>query len=262
MERLKKLLSRNEKILVAYAMAGFPDPETSLRAMKALLEGGADALEIGYPFSDPVADGSTIQRAHEVALKNGVGFKEVLETVRELRRFSPETPLLVMSYYNPIFKVGLERFVSSFKEAGADGFIVPDLPPEEGGELKAVCKNLGMATVFLAAPTSDGRRLSLICDATDCFTYFVSVTGITGERDELPLGSLEKKLEQYRKICPKKVVVGFGVSKPEHARRLARIADGVVVGSHFVRLSERGEIDAIKESARVLKEALKSPAGH
>jgi len=242
--------------LVSYMMVGYPDPETSLRAFEVLVENGSDLLEVGYPFSDPVADGPTIQQAHEVALKNGVRFKTVVDAVARLRERFPDTPLLVMTYYNPVFKVGLERFVDAFAEAGADGFIVPDLPPEESSELKGVLSERNLALVMLAAPTSTPGRLRRICRTTDLMTYFVSVTGITGERDRLPLENLRKKLELYRSLCDKKVVVGFGVSKPEHAEQVGQLADGVVVGSHFVKLAGKRDLKALAEAVAALKEGL------
>jgi len=257
-ERLKKVFNRGEKLLVAYQMVGYPTLEDSLKSFEILLKNGADILELGYPFSDPVADGPTIQVAHEVALENGIRFKNMLDTAKVLREQFPEKPIVVMTYYNPIFKVGLEKFVSSFADAGTDGFIVPDLPPEESGELKEVVKKYGLALIMLAAPTSTERRLKLICETTDIFTYYVSVTGITGEREKLPVENLKKKLEIYRSVCDKKVVVGFGISKPEHAAAIGKLADGIVVGSHFVKLAGGREFEKLAHSVSALKEALKT----
>jgi len=255
-ERLKKTLAQKGKLLIPYSMVGYPDWESSLKVFETLIENGGDILEVGYPFSDPVADGPTIQEAHERALKNGVGFKDVLEAVRHLRSKYPEVPLLVMTYYNPIFKIGLEKFVSAFKEAGADGFIVPDLPPEESQPLKGVTRRHDLSLVMLAAPTSSPRRLKLICQTTDEFTYFVSVTGITGERDRLPLENLKRKLGLYRQLCDKKVVVGFGISKREHAKLVGSLADGIVVGSLFVKLAGQRDFEGIGRAVRGLREGL------
>ena len=259
-ERLSSTFGGNRKLLVSYMMVGYPDYETSLRAFETLIESGSDIIEVGYPFSDPVADGSTIQVAHERALENGIRFKDVLNAVSRLRERYPQTPLLLMTYYNPIFKIGLERFVAAFAEAGIDGFIVPDLPPEESADLRAVAHRYNLATVMLAAPTSTERRLRLICDSTDTFTYYVSVTGITGERERLPLENLAERLALYRKVCDKKVVVGFGISKREHARAIGALADGIVVGSHFVRLAGRGDLEGLANSVRELKEGLREAA--
>jgi len=256
LELLKKTFEGKKKLLVSYMMVGYPNYEDSLKAFKTLIEGGSDILEVGYPFSDPVADGSTIQIAHEVALENGIKFKDVVQTVQELHSEFSEVPLIVMTYYNPIFKIGLDKFVSTFARAGVSGFIVPDLPPEESGELKEVCKKYNIALVMLAAPTSTPERLKLICKTTDVFTYYVSVTGITGEREKLPLEQLRKKVELYRQLCSKKLVVGFGISKKEHAAEIGKFADGIVVGSHFVKLAGKGDFKNLFESVKSLKKGL------
>ena len=259
-ERLSSTFGGNKKLLVSYMMVGYPDFETSLSAFETLIENGSDVIEVGYPFSDPVADGATIQVAHEKALENGIRFRDVLNAVFHLRERYPQTPLLLMTYYNPIFKIGLEKFVDAFAEAGIDGFIVPDLPPEESADLREVAHKYNLATVMLAAPTSTEERLRLICSHTDIFTYYVSVTGITGERDKLPLENLSKRLGLYRRVCDKKVVVGFGISKKEHARAVGRLADGIVVGSHFVKLAGKGDLEALAASVRSLKEGLREAA--
>ena len=256
-ERLKGIFQKGEKLLVAYQMVGYPTLEDSVKSFETLLENGADILELGYPFSDPVADGSTIQVAHEVALENGIRFRDVLNTAKLLREKFPEKPLIVMTYYNPIFKIGLDKFVSSFADAGVDGFIVPDLPPEESGELKKVVKKYNLALIMLAAPTSTEKRLKLICETTDVFTYYVSVTEITGERDKLPIENLKKKLELYRSVCDKKVVVGFGISKPEHAAAIGKLANGIVVGSHFVKLAGKRDFETLAKNVSSLKKALR-----
>jgi tryptophan synthase alpha chain len=256
-ERLKETFESNKKVLVSYSMVGYPDYETSLRVFETLIENGSNIIEVGYPFSDPVADGSTIQVAHERALKNGIRFKDVVKAVSTLREKFPKTPLLVMTYYNPIFKIGLEKFVSAFAEAGADGFIVPDLSPEESGDLKGVVKKHNLALVMLATPTSTAERLKLICETTDVFTYYVSVTGITGARDKLPIEELKEKVSLYRSLCDKKVVVGFGISKKEHAKEIGKIADGIVVGSLFVKLAGERDLEGIASKVRELKEGLK-----
>ena len=255
-QRLEKVFSEGKKLLVSYMMVGYPDKESSRRAFEILIESGSDIIEVGYPFSDPVADGSTIQVAHEVALKNNTRFKDVVETVSYLREKFSKTPLVVMTYYNPIFKIGLERFVSTFAKAGADGFIVPDLPPEESKELKEVVKKYNLALVMLAAPTSTPERLKLICNTTDVFTYYVSVTGITGEREKLPLEELKEKISTYRNLCDKRVVVGFGISKKEHAKEVGKIADGIVVGSHFVKLAGKKDLEGLAKAVKTLKEGL------
>ncbi|GAB6065903.1 tryptophan synthase subunit alpha [Aquifex pyrophilus] len=257
-ETFGRLKEKKDKALVSYLMVGYPDYETSLKAFRAVLKNGTDILEIGFPFSDPVADGPTIQVAHEVALRNGIRFKDVLELSRTLREEFPDKPFLLMTYYNPIFKIGLEKFCRLSKESGIDGFIVPDLPPEESGELKSVMKNFGLSFVPLASPTSTKKRLELICESADEMVYFVSVTGTTGAREKLPYERIREKVELYKSVCDKPVVVGFGVSKGEHAKRIGEFSEGVVVGSALVKLAGSKRISEIEELVRELKEALKS----
>ena len=248
------LKNRGEKALVSYLMVGYPDYETSLKAFKTVLENGTDILEIGFPFSDPVADGPTIQVAHEVALKNGVRFKDVLELSKTLREEFPKQPFLLMTYYNPIFRIGLKRFCEESKESGIDGFIVPDLPPEEAGELKKTMKEYGLSFVPLASPTSTQKRLKLICESADEMVYFVSVTGTTGAREELPYERIQRKVSEYRELCDKPAVVGFGVSKKKHAEEISSFADGVVVGSALVKLAGKKDLEALRELILELKE--------
>lgn len=255
--RLKDFWKENKKAFLSYMMVGYPDYEASLEAFKILLREGTDILEIGFPFSDPVADGPTIQHAHEVALRNGIKRKHVLELTYELRREFPKQPFLLMTYYNPIFKVGHERFCKEAKEAGIDGFIVPDLPPEEGEELKRVCKSFELSLVFLASPTSTEERLKLICESSDDMVYFVSLTGTTGARDVIPLERLKEKIKSYRSLCKKPVVVGFGISKGDQVREVSEFADGVVVGSHFIKLCGERDLEGLVRSVRELKSALK-----
>ena len=254
----KRLKERGEGALVSYMMVGYPSLEDSLKAFEILIESGSDILEVGFPFSDPVADGPTIQVAHEIALKNGVGLKDVLTATKELRSLSSDIPILIMTYYNPMFKVGIERFCSYFKEAGCDGFIVPDLPPEESEELKRVCRKLDLALVMLASPTSSRERLKLICETTDCFTYMVSVTGTTGARKTLPLEDIKEKVRIYRDVCSKPVVVGFGVSSKDQAREICSFADGVVVGSLFVKLSGERQFNKLESVCKEIKEGTKT----
>lgn len=254
--RLKNFWQENKKALVAYMMAGYPDYQTSLEAFRILLREGAHVLEIGLPFSDPVADGPTIQEAHEVALQKGTTAEHVFELSRSLREEFPHKPFVIMTYLNPIFRLGVEEFTRRAKESGVDGFIVPDLPPEEGGILKEACSDHGLSLIFLASPTSTAERLRLICEESDSMVYFVSLTGTTGARESIPLERLRERLSLYRSVCSKPVVVGFGVSKPEQVREISGIADGVVVGSHFVRLAGESRLDELASSVRSMSEAL------
>ncbi|NPA32327.1 MAG: tryptophan synthase subunit alpha [Aquificae bacterium] len=255
-ETFRKLKEEGKKALVSYLMVGYPDYETSLLALKKALSGGSDILEVGVPFSDPVADGPTIQLAHEVALRNRTKLRDVLRAVSELRQDFPDTPILLMTYYNPIFRKGLGEFCELIRESGADGLIVPDLPPEEAEPLKKELSRRGLSFVPLGAPTSTRERLSLICESADEMVYFVSVTGTTGARESLPYERIKRKVEEYRTLCDKPVVVGFGVSKPEHARRIGEFSDGVVVGSALVNLCAKKDVEGIEKLVRELKGAL------
>ncbi len=249
--RFKSLKEKGEKALVTYFMTGYPDYERSRAVFEELAEGGADIIEIGMPFSDPVADGPTIQVAHEVALGNNIKFKHVLELSAHLKGKYPRIPLLLMTYYNPVFRIGLKDFCRLSKDSGIDGFIVPDLPPEEAEELKGYTSEYNLSLVMLASPTSNENRLKKICAVTDDMTYLVSVTGTTGARDRLPLEGIRRKVLEYKRICEKPVVVGFGVSSRDHVKSICEFADGVVVGSLLIKMAKEG--GDIKTVVRELK---------
>ena len=255
MERIEKVFE-NKKPLICYFMAGYPSLEKSYETAKALIEAGADILEVGVPFSDPVADGPTIQVAHEKAVKDGITPINVFELTKRLKEEFPEVPLIAMTYYNPIFVFGEEKFCSLAKENGIDGFIVPDLPPEEAEDFKKVANKHGLATVFLLAPTSHEERIKLIGKMSDGFIYYVSLTGITGERDQLPWEELEEKVKEIKEKTGRYVAVGFGVSKKEHTEKLSKISDGVIVGSAVVKLQGKGDIEGIKKLVKELKEGM------
>ncbi len=225
---------------IAYLTAGFPSEERFLEAALEVLE-HADALEIGVPFSDPLGDGPTIQRAGEAAIAAGMTTQRVLELTRRLRE-STDKPLVLMTYYNPIFCFpgGDAGFVQAAKEAGADGVILPDLPPDEGPTLIEAARSHDLDTVFLVAPTSTPERLELVGAACRGFVYAVSVTGVTGARDSVPK-AVGQLVEAARKASGLPVAVGFGVATGESAAQVASMADGVVVGSALVERLARGE---------------------
>ena len=260
MERIertfKELEERGEKPLIVYATACDPNCGKSLDVFKLILE-YADMVEVGMPFSDPLADGPTIQKAHERALSSGANTCRVLELVSKLREFA-DKPIILMGYYNPIFVYGEERFIRDAKSAGVDGFIVPDLPPEEGMDFARKVKSLKLSPVFLAAPTSTDERLELIGQATGEFIYYVSVTGITGEREELAYAEIERDIERIKRITGKRTVVGFGISKPEHIKRMYNSPDGFVVGSAVVKRVESWNLSELRELLAGLKAATKS----
>lgn len=231
--------SEGRAAFVAYLTAGFPDRDGFLRAAEEVLA-HADLLEVGLPFSDPLGDGPTIQRASERALAGGVGGRETLELVARLRERT-DKPLVVMSYYNPIYCYpgGEAAFVRDLAAAGGDGMILPDLPPDEGEGLIAAAREADLGTVFLAAPTSTDERLSLVVGACRGFVYAVSVTGVTGMRESLP-PEVADLVARTRAAGARNVAVGFGVASADTARTVARLADGVVVGSAVIRAVEEG----------------------
>lgn len=224
--------------LVAYVMAGHPRPEATAPVLFALAEGGVDVVEVGVPFSDPVAEGPVIQRASFSALEKGVTLSWCLEMVRQVRREGFPLPLLLMGYYNPFLAYGLERCAREASEAGVDGFIVADLPPEEALPLRDACKAYGLALVPLVAPTSTEERIALACQGASGFIYCVSVTGTTGAREALSPEAPDL-VQRVRRHTALPIAVGFGVSRPEHLRALQGVADAAVVGSALVHALEQ-----------------------
>ncbi len=250
----KELKALNKKAFIPYIMAGDPSVEKTKELVLVLEECGADIIELGVPFTDPLADGPTIQRAAERALKGGVTLKVVLALVKDLRT-KTRVPLVLMTYYNPVFKYGEERFVKDAKDAGVDGVIIPDLPPDEAGELIKTAKKAGLATIFLLAPTSTEDRIKKVAAASRGFIYYVSMTGITGSQILLD-GSIGKSINNIRKITDKPVAVGFGISTPEEARAVSGISDGVIVGSAIVRKIQEAP-EGLKDFILKLREAVR-----
>jgi tryptophan synthase alpha chain len=223
--------------LIPYVTVGYPTIETTLKAVSLFASIGCDIIELGIPFSDPLADGVTIQRASYEALRRGVTPKVCLEVAQELRR-QVEIPLVFMTYYNPVLKFGLEQFCSECAEVGIDGLIIPDLPPEEGKELEKSTKRHSLDLVYLLSPASTRERIRLVINRSSGFIYLVSLTGITGARDKLP-EELESFVGSVRDRTDKPLCVGFGVSTPDQARRVAKVADGVIVGSRIIQLLDK-----------------------
>ncbi len=219
-----------------YHALGYPDREGSLAVIQELASVGADLFELGIPFSDPLADGPTIQTATYQALTQGTTVADCLAMARTLRKQGVEQPFCAMSYYNPILRYGEERFVQEAAAAGIDGLIVPDLPPEEADTLEQACRAAGLATVYLLAPTSTQARIQAVAARATGFIYLVSVTGITGARQALP-ADLVDFVARVRRHTDLPLAVGFGISSGEQAAQVAAIADGVIVGSALVRLA-------------------------
>jgi tryptophan synthase alpha chain len=257
--RLERVLEEarrtGRKALVTYVCAGDPDLAATERLVPALASAGADVIELGVPFSDPLADGPTIQAASQRALRSGTTLAGVLGLVQRLRQDGCQVPLVLFGYINPIVRMGLEAFVARAADAGADGLIVPDLPLEESEQLGRLAGSRSLSLVLLAAPTTPPERLRLIGERTRGFLYFVSVTGVTGARTELPV-DLPEKLAAARGATSVPVAVGFGVSTPEQAHSLAAHADAVVVGSALVDAHHRGGAPAAIALVRTLAAAL------
>jgi tryptophan synthase alpha chain len=219
--------------LMPYLTLGYPDIETSIRAVTAAAQNGADLLELGVPFSDPLADGPTIQHSTQIALEQGVDVLVCFQMVTRLRQAGVSQPLLLMGYVNPILAFGVEKYVQATQNAGADGLIIPDLPPEEAAEVIAACQKYAIALVFLLSPASPPERIQLLTNLTSGFLYLVSLTGVTGARTSLSAG-LPDFVARAKAAAHTPVAVGFGISTPEQAASVGQLADGVIVGSALI----------------------------
>jgi len=259
--RFAELKNAGELGLVAYITAGDPSLEATERIVHALAEAGADVIELGVPFSDPLADGPTIQRASERALRGGATLAGVLDLVRKLRA-GTDVPLVLFSYFNPLLQMGLEKFAARAAEAGADGVLATDLTPEEAQDYCRVLRARGLDTIFLAAPTSTDERLRRIAAVSTGFLYLISRTGVTGAREELP-EDLPALVRRARAATPLPIAVGFGISLPGHVSILGGLADAAVVGSALVsEIEKASSVDAaasdVAARVRLLKQAARS----
>lgn len=241
--------------LVAFLTVGYPDVESTLRFVPALIEGGASMIELGIPFSDPLAEGRTIQHSSQEALKRGVTVPVCLDVARRLRDSGVTAPLILMGYYNPVLAYGLERFAADAAEAGADGLIVVDLPPEESHPLREACQGNDLRLIYLLAPTSTDERIQQVARLAAGFIYCVSLTGVTGAREELPAG-LEEFVKRVRGYTHLPIAVGFGISQPKHFQLVARIADAAVIGSAIIDEIDRHDpseqAERLKQYAEVV----------
>jgi len=256
--RFEELRRRGELGLIAFLTAGDPSLEATERFVLALAEAGADLVELGVPFSDPVADGPTIQRSSERALRAGTTLANALELVRRLRR-KTEIPLVIFSYFNPVLQMGLEKFASGAAKAGADGVLLTDLTLEEGSDYRTILRGKGLDTIFLVAPTSTNDRLKRIAEASSGFVYLISRTGVTGAREALP-EDLPALIRRTRAVTSLPLAVGFGISLPGHVSILGGLADAAVVGSALVTEIEKAPsielaAEAIAARVRSLKQA-------
>lgn len=233
--QIRGAFAKGRAAFMPYFTLGYPDYETSLEIVQACAEAGADLMEVGLPFSDPLADGPTIQHSTQIALKKGMTTAHCLEAVGELRARGVRLPLMLMGYYNPLLAYGQRRFVEEAANAGANGFIIPDLPPEEAGKLEEHCHQKGLGLSYLLAPNSPDQRVHLLTHRSRGFTYLVSVTGTTGARKALS-PDLRSFIQRVRTIAPTDMplAVGFGISTPEQVQAVGQHADGVIVGSALI----------------------------
>lgn len=248
--------SQDRPAFLPYFPIGYPDYDSSLEALYAMSQLDVDGFEIGIPFSDPLADGPIIQAATQKALENGVTVRKCLEAVRTLRGRGVHQPMLMMGYVNPMLAYGAERFVQDARAAGVDGLIIPDLPPEEADQFVTFCHREGLALVFFLAPTSSTFRIDRVAEQATGFIYVVSVTGITGVRAELP-SDLRDYIARLRARTTMPLVLGFGISSPDHARMLKGLVDGFIVASALIRAAGEG-IDRAVALAGDIRHALDS----
>lgn len=263
MNRIKNAF-KNKPIFMPYFPLGYPDLATSIDVIEALAENGADLIEVGLSFSDPLADGPVIQKATQIALEQGITIKKSLAAVAELRKRGVTIPLILMGYYNPMLAYGLEKFVRDSRKAGADGFIIPDLPMEEAEEFIGASRivpegyDSPLPLIQMLAPTTSPERMEMIARTAKGFIYLVSVTGVTGERKSISddLGDLIARVREHTSAP---VCVGFGISTPEQARQVGALADGVIVGSACVKMIGGSEnpVEAAREFAKSFSDALK-----
>ena len=239
------LRAEGKKAFVAYMMAGDPDVETSLAVMKGMPAAGVDVIELGMPFTDPMADGPTIQLAGQRALEGGQTLQKTLDMVVEFRKSDVTTPIVLMGYYNPIYSRGVEKFLADAKAAGIDGLIVVDLPPEEDDELCIPAQAAGLNFIRLATPTTDSKRLPKVLENTSGFVYYVSITGITGAA-AAEAAAVAPEVARIKASTDLPVIVGFGIRTPETAQDIASIADGCVVGSAIVsEIADGNSVDEV-----------------
>jgi tryptophan synthase alpha chain len=257
--RFEALAKAKRKALIPYITAGDPHPSLTVPLMRGLVEAGADILELGVPFSDPMADGPVIQRAGERALKHGVGLSDVLKLVTEFRKTDSATPIVLMGYANPIEAMGVEKFIAAAKAAGVDGVIVVDYPPEECEQFAAQATKAGIDPIFLLAPTSTDKRIEQVGRVGGGYLYYVSLRGITGASN-IDLGDVAARIPKIRATTRLPIGVGFGIRDAESARRVAQSADAVVIGSRIIQEIEAGAADQavsrVKAFLKPIREAL------
>lgn len=258
-DKFESLREKNEKALIVYLTAGDPSMEATKRLILGMEDAGVDILEIGVPFSDPTADGPVIQAASQRALKAGTTLKGVLELVANIRRTS-QIPIVLFGYFNPIFAYGVEKFAKAAREAGVDGVLVVDLPPEEAGELRVYSDDAGLDFISLIAPTSGQDRMKTILKTATGFLYYISITGVTGTAAP-KIENIAREVGKIRKLTQMPIAVGFGISNANQAQEIGAVADGIVIGSAVVKLIDENRnnselISIVSDYTREIKEAL------
>lgn len=259
MSRISSVFNRqSHKALIPYITVGYPDIEATSKVVPLLAKNGCDIVELGIPFSDPIADGATIQNSSFHALMNGITVSSCFELVRQLRK-SVDIPLVFMTYYNPVYHYGLEAFCDECERCGIDGMIVPDLPPEEGADLEAMLAQRNADLIYLLAPTSTKERINHVTEHSSGFIYLVSLVGVTGARKQLNK-NLDAFVNRVRKKTDRPLCVGFGISTPAQARESVHVADGVIIGSRIIQLME--EDPTLKKVEDFIKDVRKALDGH
>ena len=257
--RFEALAKAKRKALIPYITAGDPHPSLTVPLMQGLVEAGSDIIELGVPFSDPMADGPVVQRAGERALKHGVGLKDVLGMVKDFRKTDHATPVVLMGYANPVEAMGIEKFAAAAKTAGVDGVIVVDYPPEECLEFSTLMKKNDIDPVFLLAPTSTKKRIDEVARSGSGYLYYVSLRGVTGAAN-IDVSEIKEKIPLIRKATKMPIGVGFGIRDAESAKRIAQTADAVVIGSRIIQEIEAGAADQavsrVKAFLKPIREAL------
>jgi len=252
-----RLKSENKKALIPFITAGDPHPDMTAQMLHALVESGADMIEVGIPFSDPMADGPVIQRASERALANNVGIKKTIQLVKEFRKKDTNTPIILMGYANPIEAIGIENFVDLIKEADVDGVITVDYPPEESKDFVALLKKRDIDSIFLLSPTTEDSRIKLITEQATGFLYYVSLKGVTGSAN-ININQVAERVNNIREFSSLPIAVGFGVRDAETAKQVSLISDAVVIGSRIINEVENSKQEDLLGNIRGLMNKIKS----
>lgn len=251
---------KGRKLFCAFLTLGFPDIRTTKKLILEFEKAGVDIIELGFPFSDPMADGPTIQYSSECALKKGVGIEDAFRIVKELRREGSKVPIIFFTYLNPIYHYGLKAFAARAKSSGFDGVIVPDLPPEGEPEFEKECRKKDLSHVLLVAPTTEKKRAAFLARESQGFIYYISLRGVTGARQALP-GDIRRNLKSLKASTRKPVLIGFGVSSPEQGKMLSRLSEGVIVGSAIVEELRRAH-GKPGPAVRFVKKMIRSVKGN